>query len=238
MVVMDTQDYTDKALSLLTDFNTYRITNKDSANRLKNKLASILRDIKQTGGFSDSSYRKVYPTIGITCCPPKVLWPPQNSQNWHPLRPFVSSRGSITYGVAKELANIICPLVDQSPYHLQNTQHFVLHIQQVRLEPGEVITLYDVKALFTSVPVDPSMQLNQQKLLQDPTLSQKTNMSIQQIVMLLKFCLKNTYFLFQGKYYKQVHSAAIGSPIRPLITYLFMEEFEVKALSTASDPNL
>ena len=27
------------------------------------------------------------------------------------------------------------------------------HIQKVKLEPGEVITSYDVKALFTSVPV-------------------------------------------------------------------------------------
>ena len=31
------------------------------------------------------------------------------------------------------------------------------HIQKVRLEPGEVITSHDVKALFTSVPVDPSI---------------------------------------------------------------------------------
>ena len=58
-------------------------------------------------------------------------------------------------------------------------------------------------------------------------------MSIQQIVTLMEFCLKNTCFLFQGKYYEQIHGAAMGSPISPLITNLFMEEFEVKATSTA-----
>ena len=57
-------------------------------------------------------------------------------------------------------------------------------------------------------------------------------MSIQNIVTLLKFCLKNTYFLFQGKYYGQVQGAAMGSPISPLIANLPMEQFEVKALST------
>ena len=37
-------------------------------------------------------------------------------------------------------------------------------------------------------------------------------------------------------YYEQVHGAAMGSPISPLIANLFMEEFEVKALSTAQNP--
>ena len=34
---------------------------------------------------------------------------------------FFSSRDAITYEVAKELANIIRPLVDQSPYHIRNS---------------------------------------------------------------------------------------------------------------------
>ena len=61
-------------------------------------------------------------------------------------------------------------------------------------------------------------------------------MSIQQIVTLLGFCLKNTYFFFQGKFYEQVHGAAMGSPLSPLIANLFIEEFEVKALSSCPHP--
>ena len=146
----------------------------------------------------------------------------------------MSCRGSITYRVAKELVYIIKPLVGKSPYHLKNMHHFVQQIQNKRLEPGEVMTSYDVKALFTCVPVEPSIHIVQQKLTQHPTLQQRTSMSIQNIVTLLEFCLKNTYFLFQGKYYEQVQDAAMGSPISPLIANLFMEEFEVKALSTFS----
>ena len=58
-------------------------------------------------------------------------------------------------------------------------------------------------------------------------------MSIQQITTLLEFCLTNTYFLFQGKYFEQVQGAAMGSPISPLIANLFMEEFEVNPLAPA-----
>ena len=45
-------------------------------------------------------------------------------------------------------------------------------------------------------------------------------------------------FLFQGKYYEQVHGAAMGSPISPFIANLFVEEFEVKAFNTAPNPPL
>ena len=144
----------------------------------------------------------------------------------------MSSRGSITYGVAKELAYIIKPLVGQSPHHLKNTQQ----LQGKQLEQGEVITSFDVKALFTSVTVAPSIQIVKQKLQQDPTLPQRTSMSIQQITTLLDFCLTNTYFLFQVTYYEQVQGAAMGSPISPLIANLFIEEFGVKPLSTCPHP--
>ena len=61
-------------------------------------------------------------------------------------------------------------------------------------------------------------------------------MSIPQIVTLLEFCLKNTYFFFQGKYYEQVRDTAMGFPISSLIANLFMEEFKVKAISSAPHP--
>ena len=85
----------------------------------------------------------------------------------------MSSRGFITYGVARELTGILHSLVGQSPHHLKNTQHFVQQIQQVKLEQGDVITSYDVKAPFTSVLVDPSINIVQHRLSQDPTLPQR-----------------------------------------------------------------
>ena len=145
-------------------------------------------------------------------------------------------KSSITYGVAKELSHIIKPLVGQSPHHLKNTQHFIQQIQGKKLQPGDSITSFDVKALFTSVPVHPAIQIVQNRLQQDNTLPQRTAMSIPQIISLLEFCLTQTYYLFQGKYYKQTQGEAMGSPISPLIANIFMEEFEVKALQSSPNP--
>ena len=50
------------------------------------------------------------------------------------------------------------------------------------------------------------------------------------MIPLLEFCLKNTYFSFEGQFYEQVEGAAMGSPVGPLGANLYMEYFEQKVL--------
>ena len=60
-------------------------------------------------------------------------------------------------------------------------------------------------------------------------------MEVGDIILLLEFCLKNTYF-FQDQFYEQVEGAAMGSPVSPIVANLYMEYLEQKALSTAPNP--
>ena len=69
----------------------------------------------------------------------QVLWPPQDPQTDTPLRPIVSSCGSVTYGVAKELAKILKPLVGKSPHHINSTQDFVEQVKHITLQSGELL---------------------------------------------------------------------------------------------------
>ena len=50
---------------------------------------------------------------------------------------------------------------------------------------------------------------------------------------MLGLCLHNSYFFFQGKFCEQAEGAAMGSPVSPIVTNLYMEYFEQKALSMA-----
>ena len=67
MVVMD-KKYIDRAHHLLPDLKTYRTLNKDPINKLKNKLAPTLRDIKTQGGHSDHKYKRLYATSAVPPC--------------------------------------------------------------------------------------------------------------------------------------------------------------------------
>ena len=108
--------------------------------------------------------------------------------------------------------------------------------KHITLAPGECLSSYDVSALLTSVPVDPALNIIKDLLEKDHTLKERTVMEVSDIILLLEFCLKNTYFSFQDQSYEQVEGAAMGSPVSPIVANLYMEYLEQKALSTASTP--
>ena len=168
--------------------------------------------------------------------PPKFYGLPKIHKPDTPLRPIVSSCGSVTYGVAKELAKILKPLVGKSPHHINSTQDFVEQAKHITLAPGECLSSYDVSALFTSVPVDPAPNIIKDLLEKNHTLKERTVMEVNGIILLLAFCLKNTYFSLQDQIYEQVEGAAMGSPFSPIVATLCMEYLEQKALSTAPTP--
>ena len=152
------------------------------------------------------------------------------------VHPDVILIGSVAYGVAKVLADIIKPLMGCSEHHVQNSQQFVEEIKEMKLEKGECITSYDVVALFTSIPIPSAMEVMKKKLEQDTELQKRTIMPVDTILELLAFCLNNTYFVFQDTVYEQTKGAAMGSPISPIIANIFMEAFEQRAIAAALHP--
>ena len=233
LVVMDQKEYIEKAKELLQDTNTYKTIPSDPNTKLKNRLINKLKKIKLDTRMDDITYRRMYPTGAVI---PKFYGLPKFHKANTPLRPIVSSIGSVSYGVAKELARIIKPLVGSTEHHVNNSKEFIEKIKKIKLEEGECITSYDVSALFTSIPIPSALDIINNKLLQDADLQNRTNMTTPNIIELLDFCLNNTYFTFQGVFYQQTKGAAMGSPVSPIVANIFMEAFESRALSTAVHP--
>ena len=106
----------------------------------------------------------------------------------------------------------------------------------ITLQANECIASYDVSALFTSVPIDPAINIIRRKLELDQELHSRTAMKVEQIISPLEFCIRTTYFQFQGRFFEQLQGAGLGSPISPIVANLFMEDFETKAIGTAEYP--
>ena len=204
-------DITHKA-NHLHNQNTYRSITKGPTNSIKNKLINILKRVKNQTGLDSNTYKSMCPT---GCVPPKFYGLPKIHKPDTPLRPIVSICGSVTYGVAKELAKILKPLVGKSLHHITSIQDFVEQAKQIKLKPGECLSSYDVSALFTSVPIDPALNIIKDLLDKDTTLKERTIMEVGDIILLLEFCLKNTYFSFQVQFYEQVEGVANGFPSQP-----------------------
>ena len=208
MVVMDRDDYNKKAEELLHQ-PAYRPIPNDPTNKYKTKLISLLKSIKTEGGINESTYKRLYPTGAGS---PKFYGLPRVHKEGTPLRPIVSSIGVVTYSTSKELSRILKPLVGKSPHHIHNNQDFMEHLKGIQLCPDEVMVSYDVRALFTSVPIQPALDVIEKLLKEDTGLQNRTSMSTKQIMDLLEFCLRSTYFTYTGKFYEQVEGAAMGSP--------------------------
>ena len=205
MIVMDRQDYINKSNQLLSQ-PAYRAIARNPTNKIKTKLINILKRVKCQTGLDNNTYRAMYP---MGCGIPKFYCLPKIHKQDTPLRSIVSSYGSVTCGVANELSKMLKPLVGKSLHHINSTQDFVKQVKSVTLLPGECLSSYDVSVLFTSVPVGPGLGIIKDLLEKDPTL--KEVMSVGDIVLLSKFCLKNTYFSFQGQFYVLVEGEAMGS---------------------------
>ena len=97
----------------------------------------------------------MYPT---GCVLPKFYGLPKIHKTGNPLRPIISNRGSVTYGVAKVLSKVLKPLV-QIP--LSHTKYWdcVSKAKGLTLQLGECLSSYDVISLFTSVPIDPALNI-------------------------------------------------------------------------------
>ena len=232
LVVMDTADYKKKAEELLQQ-PTYHPIPTDPTSKYKNKLINMLKSIKAEGGISEAVYKRLYPTGAGSL---KFYGLPKIHKEGVPLRPIVSSIGAVTYYTSKELSRILKPLVGRSPYHIQNSQDFIQQIQGIQLQPNQCMVSFDVKALFTSVPIQPAITIIKKLLEEDQSLQQRTTKSVNNITCLLEFCLKSTYFTYQGKHFEQLEGASMGSPISPIVANLFVENFEEKAISTAPHP--
>ena len=233
LVVMNKEEYIKKAEELLLT-DTYRTISNDPTNKYKTKLIKLLKTIKAEGGISEAVYKRLYPMgTGV----PKFYGLPKVHKQGIPLRPIVSSIGAASYETAKELARILKPLMGNSPYQVQNSRDFIQQIQDIKLKEDQCIMSYDVKALFTSVPIQPAIDVIKKRLEEDEELQKRTSMSVQHIISLLEFCLRSTYFTFQDRLYEQQEGAAMGSPISPIVANLFMGDFEKKSHRVITTPS-
>ena len=139
------------------------------------------------------------------------------------MRPIVSSINSITYALARHLTDLLKPLVEESKTHIQNAKDLVDKLLEVEIEEGEVLTSFDVTALFTSVPNNEVVEM---------VVKSSNKDSTEEFGELLLMVVEITYFRFQGKIFEQPYGMSVGSPLSLGLSNLFIEEFEDKALAS------
>ena len=115
-------------------------------------------------------------------------------------------------------------------------------LKSIKLQENEELVSFDVSALFTSIPVNQALDVINQLIINHQTDMEfkskvgqawyevADHLDREDVMLLLKIVLNNCVFSFQGKFYKQLHGAAVGSPCLPVVANIYMEYFENRAL--------
>ena len=147
----------------------------------------------------------------------------------NPLRPIISSVGSVHYSLSKYLVKLLSPLLGTiSNSHIKNNSDFIDKIKSISTNNSCLVS-FDVVSLFTKVPVDDlldflAIELNNFNF----------EISTSAIIQLIQLCVKDLKFVFNQTFYSQSFGLAMGNPLSPLLSNLYMEFFEQRILKLNS----
>ena len=92
---------------------------------------------------------------------------------------------------------------------------------------------FDVKSLFTSVPLDYTIDIIIKRTFEDHEIT--TIFTKSEIKKLLTLCTKNVYFSFNNEIYIQLDGVAMSSPLGLVIVNIFMVELETTLVPKFED---
>jgi hypothetical protein len=224
-VIMKKEEYFNK-LKKLVDSSEYEVIKSNPTSCLERKVNEALK-LKEIKKYTRLELAPRY------CKAPHIYGLPKIHKADVPLRPIVSSIGSPSHDLAKYLVKIINPVLGTSTSFVKNSTEFVKEIQGKDIDQRHLIVSFDVTSLFTNVPTNEALLATKAKLSADKTLKKRTKHSVATLMNLITLCIKNTYFEFNGSFYKQKNGLAMGCPLSPALSDIYLEELEKKALKSS-----
>ena len=147
------------------------------------------------------------------------------------MQPILSSTRSFNYQSAVEL-KILMPLRELDS-NIKDTFDVQEKLSNMVNLSTKILVSFDVKSLFTNIPVDFVIQIILQKLFHDKS-TRFHGMNKRQFRKLLNWTCKTATLQFDGKFYHQFDGMVMGSPLAPAMTDIFMN-WLVETASTKSN---
>ena len=135
----------------------------------------------------------------------------------NPVRPILSACTSHNFQLGKNLIPIISHLASND-YILKNSSDFVSTIQGIPDADSLYICSFDVESLYTSIPVDETIELNLYTIYISADVVH-WNLNRNMLRKLLIASLKDCYFKFNNM--QQIDGLAMGLPLSPVIANIF-----------------
>lgn len=229
-VVMNRNDYVSKMTEHLEDETTYSKIDRDPTRKTESELQKLLTDVFK---FVPPEKKHLYNRLLChTGSAPAIYGLPKIHKPNVPLRPIVDYTRSPLHSLSGYLHSVLRPLVGRTSTYVKDSADFVDKIRNVTLDCEDIMVSFDVKSMFTRIPVDYAVDCCRSALKNDDSLPARTPLEADDVCRLLDFCLRNTYFSFNGSFYKQVFGTAMGASVSVSCANIALEALEEEALAT------
>ena len=226
VVLMNKEEYVEKMLQILNDHQKFERVHDDVLLTILNKEEKInrfLRRLKADGVLNDSVYKMLF----ASGSKPGILYGlPKVHKEDYPLRPIMSAIGTFNYKLSKFLVPALAAITT-SQYTVRDSFTFAKEICDLKYGRC-VMASFDVKSLFTNVPLSETINICIDNLFRNVDRIQ--NFSKQQLHKLLSLSCTDCYFIFNEKVYTQKDGVAMGNPLGPTLANAFLSHYEVKWL--------
>jgi hypothetical protein len=145
-----------------------------------------------------------------------------------PGRPIVSGVNGPTEKLSSLVDYWLQTSVQGVPSYIQDTTHMLRTLQEWNIqfgpfEPHVKLVTIDVVGLYTNIPHDDLRLALISKL---GGQSNSDTPPIEMITKITDHVLQNNVFCVEGEFYQQIHGTAMGTPMAPSISILFMAWLE------------
>ena len=221
VVIMNKCDYIDKVEDKLNNADIYEQV-KDPTNTIKKKLSEITMKLLKNNKIDAIQKLQFMSSDNLAV----VKGQPKLHKPGYPIRIITCSKNSITSNISKFIFMIIKQLRETINNCVTSTKEFITNISKIKLNGNDRLIILDIEDLFSNIPITRAVDIVLNRIDRSEKFCE-SNLTKTDVKQLLLFCLQNSYFTFQGKFFKQKKGLPMGNSLPPLLAdlHVYMDDY-------------
>jgi len=226
-VIMNLEEYDRKVKDFLSN-DKYKTLNQDPTQKYSKITNDLINKSKILKADNQHNIKMTNPKAPI------LRGQPKTHKEDIPIRPIVNFRRAPTYKLCKYLNNKIKNNIHwDNNYSIKNTSELVDKIKNIQIPKNCMFLSFDVKDMYSNIPIQETVQILEHDLLTSETLSKQ---EIKDLIKLTRNTLEQNYFEYNKIYYQQMNGLAMGSPLSGSIADIYMHYLETEKIINTKNP--
>lgn len=224
-VLMNRESYETKMNTMLSDVTTYESLSRNPINKVRAEAKEILHR------WNNNKYlKREYSNFTISQTDTvlaKIYGLPKIHKVDIPLRPIVSCIGTPFEFLSKFISQILKNSLPTPRSRIKNSVDLKDKLRTIVVPADHVMISIDVTSLFTNVGkerIKTSITKNYVHI------SKQFNIPLDELLEAVDKIMENSYFQFDGRYYKQIYGTAMGNPCSGDFADMVMVDLEESCL--------